>query len=124
MKITRRQLRQIIEGALGKAAPFGSGYMPVKDLDSDEKDIIGHTWLTHVKRKDSALDEVGKVMWHSLDENGKIEVYDVQWPDGTVETDISVALLEGVKMSEHVDETEQHGVQEKETPVNERKYKR
>ena len=63
-------------------------------------------------------------MWHSLDENGKIEVYDVQWPDGTVETDISVALLEGVKMSEHVDETEQHGVQENETPVNERKYKR
>ena len=43
MKITRRQLRQIIEGALGKAAPFGSGYMPAKDLDSDEKDIIGHT---------------------------------------------------------------------------------
>ena len=64
------------------------------------------------------------MLWHSLDENGKIEVYDVQWPDGTVETDISAALLEGVKMSEHVDETEQHGVQEKETPVNERKYKR
>ena len=23
-------------------------------------------------------------MWHSLDENGKIEIYDVKWPDGTV----------------------------------------
>ena len=43
MKITRKQLKQIVKEALGKAAPFGSGYTPVKGLDSDEKDIIGHT---------------------------------------------------------------------------------
>ena len=43
MKITRKQLRQIIKEEIEKAAPFGSGYEPVKGLDSDEKDIIGHT---------------------------------------------------------------------------------
>ena len=36
-------------------------------------------------------------MWHSLDENGKIEIYDVQWADGTVETNIPVGLLESVR---------------------------
>ena len=61
-------------------------------------------------------------MWHSLDENGKIEIYDVQWPDGTVETNIPVAMLESVREGSH-NEGEKHGVQEKDTPVNERNYK-
>ena len=65
-------------------------------------------------------------MWHSLDENGKIEIYDVEWPDGTVETDIPVEMLEGVEIKEHGDTTEEgaHGVQERDTPIRERKYKR
>ena len=62
-------------------------------------------------------------MWHSLDENGKIEIYDVEWPDGTVETDIPVTMLESVREGSHP-EGEEHGVQERDTPVNERKYKR
>ena len=62
-------------------------------------------------------------MWHSLDENGKIEIYDVQWSDGTVETNIPVGLLESVREGAHT-EGEEHGVQEKDTPVNERIYKR
>ena len=61
-------------------------------------------------------------MWHSLDENGKIEIYDVEWPDGTVETNIPVGLLESVREGSHT-EGEKHGVQEKDTPVNERNYK-
>ena len=61
-------------------------------------------------------------MWHSLDENGKIEIYDVEWPDGTVETNIPVAMLESVREGSH-NEGEEHGVQEKDTPVNERNYK-
>ena len=61
-------------------------------------------------------------MWHSLDENGKIEIYDVEWPDGTVESNIPVAMLEGVQITEHPNEGA-HGVQEKDTPVNERNYK-
>tara|TARA_R100000655_G_C2931530_1_gene184096 strand:- start:580 stop:711 length:132 start_codon:yes stop_codon:yes gene_type:complete len=43
MKITKRQLRQIIKEESEKSAPFGSGLEPVKGLDADEKDIIGHT---------------------------------------------------------------------------------
>ena len=62
------------------------------------------------------------MMWHSLDENGKIEIYDVEWPDGTVETNIPVAMLEGVQITEHPNEGA-HGVQKKDTPVNERNYK-
>ncbi len=60
-------------------------------------------------------------MWHSLDENGKIEIYDVKWPDGTIETNIPVAMLESVHEGPHTKE-EAHGVQETDTPVEERKY--
>jgi hypothetical protein len=43
MRITKRQLRHLIEEATNKSVPFGSGLEPVKGLDADEKDIIGHT---------------------------------------------------------------------------------
>lgn len=45
------------------------------------------------------------------------------WPSGDIETNIPVGLLEGLKESEH-NEVEQHGVQKKDTPVNERRYKK
>ena len=61
-------------------------------------------------------------MWHSLNKDGNIEVYDVEWPNGMVETNIPANLLEGVKMTEHSGGG--HGVQEKETPLKERRYKR
>ena len=69
------------------------------------------------------MNEIGHVLWHSLDEAGNIEVYDVKWPSAGVQTDIPANMLEGVKMSEHVDEDEQHGIQERDTPVEDRKYK-
>jgi len=43
MKITKRQLRRIIREETKKSIPYGSGLEPVKNLDTDEKDIIGHT---------------------------------------------------------------------------------
>tara|TARA_R100000008_G_scaffold86336_2_gene78977 strand:- start:465 stop:596 length:132 start_codon:yes stop_codon:yes gene_type:complete len=43
MKITKKQLARLIREEAEKSVPFGSGLEPVKDLDSDEKDIIGHT---------------------------------------------------------------------------------
>jgi hypothetical protein len=43
MKITKRQLRRIIKEELGKSAPFGSGLEPVVGLDSNEKEVVGHT---------------------------------------------------------------------------------
>tara|TARA_B100000214_G_C23686134_1_gene498634 strand:- start:314 stop:460 length:147 start_codon:yes stop_codon:yes gene_type:complete len=47
-------------------------------------------------------------VWHSLDESGVAKIYDVKWPDGTIERDISVNELESVKQQEH-----HHNVQER-----------
>jgi len=42
VRITKRQLRQIIREETEKSAPFGSG-MEQADLDPEQKEIIGHT---------------------------------------------------------------------------------
>ena len=118
MKITRKQLRQIIQEELSKAAPFGSGMKQAK-LDKDQKKVVGHTWLTHVKRKGSALKEVGEVLWHSLNESGDIRFYDVYWTKrDMIERDIPAKLLEAVKSEEH-----HHEVRDPDTPHSERKKK-
>ena len=135
MKLTRRSLRKIIVEELQQLdfyKKYSYGLDDIPDKTKAHDDIIGHTWLTHVKRKDSALDEVGKVLWHSLNESGHIAVYDVQWPNGTVETDIPARLLEGVAQTEHVDEEdktalhEAHGIRghEEGAPVHKRRYKK
>ena len=64
-------------------------------------------------------------MWHSLDENGRIEIYDIKWSDGRVETDIPVGLLEGVKVTEHGGTVKEgaHGIQKVNTPIKKRHYK-
>jgi hypothetical protein len=41
-RITKRQLRSIIEAEVKKSVPFGSG-MEQADLDPEEKELIGHT---------------------------------------------------------------------------------
>jgi len=41
MKISKRQLKRIIKEEMKKAAPFGSG-METAELDSDQKEIVGH----------------------------------------------------------------------------------
>lgn len=58
-------------------------------------------------------------------------MYDVEWPDGTVETNIPARMLEGVKKTEHADESamgqhEAHGVEGHriDSAINERKYKK
>ena len=63
-------------------------------------------------------------MWHSLNESGEIEIYDVHWESGKVETNIPSELLEVLKDSDMLGEVhEAHGVQSKETPKEKRKYK-
>ena len=107
-KITPQELRAIIRGHIrslreekNKSTPFGSGF-EIADLDKDQKKIIGHTWLTHVRRKGSALNEIGEVIWHSLTESGQIDVYDVYWPDQEYhETNIPAGLLEDVTSQKH-----------------------
>jgi hypothetical protein len=75
------------------------------------------------------LNEVGYVLWHSLNESGEINYYDVEWPDGTVETDVPARLLEKVRDSEdplseaHPSEHGVDGHKEK-SLVSERKYKK
>ena len=69
-------------------------------------------------------------MWHSLRENGEINYYDVEWPDGSVETDIPAVLLEKVKDSNDPDQINEHGGGHNEAgheeglPLRERKYKK
>jgi hypothetical protein len=64
-------------------------------------------------------------LWHSINESGEISVYDVEWPNGELETNIPAYLLEGVKDSDMVSEVhEAHGVQEEDQPEKERKYKK
>ena len=135
MKLTIRKLRALIVEELkrlsyvSKEDGFTYGIDHVSNKDQAAKDIIGHTWLTHVKRKDSALNEVGEVLWHSLKENGDINFYDVRWPGGAIETDIPAIMLEKVKdsddpMSEaHLSE---HGVEghKEDSLMSEKKYKK
>ena len=68
------------------------------------------------------MKEVGEVLWHSLDRDGKISVYDVAWPDGQIETNIPVSMLESVREGSH-NESESHGEQKESTPLKERNYK-
>ena len=77
------------------------------------------------------MNEVGYVLWHSLNESGHIAVYDVEWPNGKIERNIPARLLEKVRDSnDHVDEAEPqheaHGAKgyEEDALVSERKYKK
>jgi hypothetical protein len=36
-----------------------------------------------------------------LNESGKINYYDIEWPDGTVETNVPATMLEKVRDSDH-----------------------
>mgnify|MGYP003155072428 FL=1 len=72
---------------------------------------------------------IGEVLWHSIDESGHIAVYDVEWPDGTIETDIPAILLEKVLDSDDdVEEVEHahHGIEghRLNSSISERKYKK
>ena len=63
-------------------------------------------------------------MWHSLSESGKIEVYDIQWDSGKVDTNVPADLLEVLKDSDMIGEVhESHGAQSKDIPKSKRKYK-
>jgi hypothetical protein len=72
-------------------------------------------------------------LWHSLNENGEIKYYDVEWSSGNVETDIPAELLEGLAQNEHggpdegdINELhESHGVEghKENALMSERRYK-
>ena len=63
-------------------------------------------------------------MWHSLDKQGSIKVYDVAWPNAGIEVNIPADKLVEVKNSDILGEVhEGHGEQPESTPVSQRKYK-
>ncbi len=67
------------------------------------------------------------MLWHSLDESGHVAIYDVEWSDGVIETNIPAILLEKVKDSNDVDEAhEAHGIDghRLDSSISERKYKK
>ena len=43
----------------------------------------------------------GKVLYHTLTKEGKIEFYDVKWENGNVEEDIPANLLDLTVVQEH-----------------------
>ena len=128
MKITRKQLRNLIREELEKLpsyAYYDYGIDQIPSKTDAHEDIIGHTWATHVKRKGSALNEIGEVVWHSLDNNGNINFYDVEWEDGLVEHNIPADSLVEVANSDMFEALhELHGIQDENTPILERKRKR
>ena len=109
MKITRKQIRQIIKEAAkeGEAGVFGSG-MEQADLDKDEKKIIGHTWLTHAKVQDESLrralgisgNPTGKVIHHDLKSDGTITYYNIKINESTY-THIPARMVEAVMTEVH-----------------------
>ena len=140
MNLTRKKLRMLIKEELERLSyvskkqghTYGIEHLPGQYDQKKADDIIGHTWLTHVRKKGSSLNEIGFVLWHSLNESGHVAIYDVEWPDGTIERNIPARLLEKVRDSNDVDEAEMknphesHGVKghELNAAVNERKYKK
>ena len=69
------------------------------------------------------------MLWHSLNESGEINFYDIEWPDGTVETNVPATMLEKVRDSDHPlseAHASEHGVEghEEDSLVSERKHKK
>jgi len=63
---------------------------------------VQHQWFHHAtwgspKRKNEG---VGKVVWHSLSEDGKVEIVDIKFGNKTYEN-VSVDKLKPVKMEAH-----------------------
>ena len=113
MKITKDQIRNIVKEELKKAAPFGSGMEPA-ELDDDQEEIVGHTWLTHGKVRSESLREAleiegnptGKIIHHDLEKDGTINYYDLQINETTYRH-IPARFVEAVSVKEHHHESRQ-----------------
>ena len=94
-----------------KAAPFGSG-METAELDSDQKEIVGHMWLTHGRVRDESLREaleiegnpICEIIYHDLKSSGKINYYNIK-VENRIFTHIPSRLIESIKENKHEHET-------------------
>ena len=82
-----------------------------KQWEKKSKKHTNHDWWKTVRkrRSDAKADEsvgalyadVGVVLKHTLNEQGKVHFYDVQWPDGVVEEGIPASSLIPEKRQKH-----------------------
>ena len=52
-------------------------------------------------RRSDDVQKEGKVVFHTLDESGNIDFYDVEWPGGVIEENIPSQSLTVTKESHH-----------------------
>lgn len=65
------------------------------------------------------MNEVGEVIWHSLDKHGNTKYYDVLWEAGNIELNILISELDAINVKEH-----EHTAESEKTHLSERSYKR
>ena len=113
MKITKSKLIEIIKEEIAKT--IKENYRDA--ADDSMADTVPHSWLNHGKLS-SALQErygiseenaVGEVLWHSLNENGEIGVYDMKFGDTIIRNLTESDFEEGHEAGHKRDE--KHGVQ-------------
>ena len=113
MNITIKQLKQIIKEEYRKSIREEYG----EKADKSFADTVPHSWISHGKLS-SALQERygiadedlrGEVLWHSLNESGKIGIYDMKFGDIIIRNLTEADLVEN-EQKEHGEE-EKHGVQ-------------
>ena len=66
---------------------------------------------------------VGEVLWHSLNENGEIGVYDMKFGDTIIRNLTEADIEEGHKASHKRDSGEEHGVQRPNDPKRKKRKK-
>ena len=70
---------------------------------------------------------VGEVLWHSLNENGEIGVYDMKFGDTIIRNLTESDIEEGHKASHKRDApagSEEHGVQDEDDPKRKKRKKK
>ena len=112
MKITKARLAQIIKEELTKAEKKKK-----KKLEKELKDLE-HKWMKEGKLSSALMERygikkenaVGQVLWHSLNENGEIGVYDMKFGN-TVVRNLLAEDIKPIIVKEH-----KHGKRDDDDP--------
>ncbi len=102
MKLTLSKLKSLVREELTKADKKKK-----KKLEK-ELDKIDHKWMKEGKLSSALMekyeitkdDAVGKVLWHSLNESGKIGVYDMKFGN-TIVRNLLAEDIEPILVQEH-----------------------
>ena len=102
MKITKARLAEIIKEELTKAQKQRK-----KKLEKELKDLE-HKWMKEGKLSSALMERygikkenaVGQVLWHSLNENGEIGVYDMKFGN-TVVRNLLAEDIEAIVEQDH-----------------------